>query len=54
MGDKAASKKSDLYKIDGDKIERLRTQCPECGIGVFMAEHKNRRHCGKCGHTVMK
>ena len=25
--------------------------CPKCGPGVFMAEHKNRSHCGKCGFT---
>ncbi|MEM2131594.1 MAG: 30S ribosomal protein S27ae [Candidatus Woesearchaeota archaeon] len=28
--------------------------CPKCGPGVFMAEHKNRISCGKCGYTEFK
>ena len=28
--------------------------CPKCGPGSFMAIHKNRTHCGKCGYTEMK
>ena len=28
--------------------------CPKCGAGVFMAEHKNRIACGKCGYTEFK
>ncbi len=24
--------------------------CPKCGAGVRLAEHKNRRSCGKCGY----
>ena len=28
--------------------------CPKCGVGVIMAEHGNRTHCGKCGYTVFK
>ncbi len=43
--------KQELYHIDGDKLERQRTFCPKCGDGVFMAEHKDRKHCGKCGYT---
>ncbi|ODQ56471.1 hypothetical protein SAICODRAFT_68796 [Saitoella complicata NRRL Y-17804] len=42
------------YKVDGDfKIQRLRRECPAptCGAGVFMAFHKDRQHCGKCGLT---
>lgn len=42
------------YKIDGDKVERLRRSCPKCGDGVFMAEHKDRFTCGKCGYTEFK
>ena len=26
---------------------------PECGPGVFMAAHFDRRYCGKCGLTYM-
>lgn len=28
--------------------------CPKCGPAVFMAEHKNRTSCGKCGYTEFK
>ena len=47
-------KKSDLYKVDGDKIERKNPVCPRCSDGVFMADHVNRYACGKCGYTEMK
>jgi len=42
------------YKVDSDgKIKRLRRECPTatCGAGVFMAFHKDRQYCGKCGLT---
>ncbi len=42
------------YKVVGDKVERLRKFCPRCGEGVFMAEHKDRYSCGKCGYTEYK
>ena len=41
-----------LYKIDGEKAIRLRRECPRCGRGYFMAEHKNRFTCGNCGYTT--
>lgn len=28
--------------------------CPKCGAGVRLAEHKNRRSCGKCGYFEKK
>lgn len=28
--------------------------CPKCGAGVFLAQHKNRETCGKCGYTEFK
>jgi len=28
--------------------------CPKCGGGVRLAEHTNRRSCGKCGYSEMK
>jgi len=46
--------KKDHYKIDGDSIERDRRNCPKCGDGVFLAEHKNRTSCGRCGYTEFK
>ena len=42
------------YDIDGKHIKRLRKECPKCGQGVFMAEHADRKACGKCGYTEFK
>jgi small subunit ribosomal protein S27Ae len=28
--------------------------CPKCGPGVFLANHKDRESCGKCGYTEKK
>lgn len=51
-GRKGSSQKiSALYKIDGGKASRLRSSCTRCGKGVYMAVHKDRRTCGKCGLT---
>ena len=47
-------KKRELFKVEGDKIVRLRRNCPKCGDGVFLAEHKNRVSCGNCGYTEFK
>ena len=41
------------YEIKGDKIKRLRKECPRCR-GSFLAEHKDRRSCGKCGYSEFK
>ncbi|MCR4369311.1 MAG: 30S ribosomal protein S27ae [archaeon] len=46
-------KKGTYYKVEGNSLKRKKT-CPKCGSGVFMAEHSNRRHCGKCGFTEFK
>ncbi|KAG5440840.1 hypothetical protein PCK2_000139 [Pneumocystis canis] len=45
---------SKMGLLDG-KIQRLRSECPHptCGAGIFMALHKDRRHCGKCGLTMV-
>lgn len=42
------------YKVEGGKVRRLRRFCPVCGPGVFLAEHKDRLSCGRCGYTVRK
>ena len=47
-------KKREIFKIEGDKIQRLRRNCPKCGDGIFLAEHKDRLSCGKCGYTEFK
>nr|CCC91480.1 putative ubiquitin/ribosomal protein S27a [Trypanosoma congolense IL3000] len=35
------------------KVDRTRDECPNpsCGAGVFMAQHKGRKYCGKCHLT---
>lgn len=43
--------KKDYFKLDGDKIVRTKKHCPKCGPGVFLAEHRDRISCGKCGYT---
>ena len=56
MADKKAPAKGEVavykfYKVSGDKVTRSRRDCPRCGTGTFMAEHKDRFTCGKCGFT---
>ena len=43
-----------LYKVEGDKVTRLRPTCERCGVGYFMANHKDRYTCGHCGFTRYK
>jgi len=39
------------YKVEGEKAAKQRKICSRCGKGVFMAKHKGRFTCGKCGLT---
>lgn len=39
---------------EGLKLQRKRKVCPRCGAGVFLAEHKDRYSCGKCGYTEFR
>ncbi|MCL2317972.1 MAG: 30S ribosomal protein S27ae [Methanomassiliicoccaceae archaeon] len=50
---KGVSKK-DAYKVNNNKVERIKPTCPKCGPGIFMAAHKDRVSCGKCGYTEFK
>jgi small subunit ribosomal protein S27Ae len=43
-----------MYKIEGEKVSRLRPTCERCGPGYFMADHKDRYTCGHCGFTRYK
>jgi small subunit ribosomal protein S27Ae len=43
-----------LYKVEKDKVTRLRPICERCGTGYFMADHGNRFTCGHCGFTRYK
>jgi len=46
-------KQSDFFKIKEGKIERNKN-CPRCGEGVFLANHKDRYCCGLCKYTEWK
>ena len=46
--------KREAYEINEGKIKRKKPVCPKCGEGIFLAEHKDRFHCGKCGYTRWK
>jgi small subunit ribosomal protein S27Ae len=43
-----------LYRVEGEKVTRLRPSCERCGPGFFMADHGNRFTCGHCGFTRYK
>jgi len=39
------------YETKGDSLTRKNKSCPKCGQGYFMAAHKDRVTCGKCGYS---
>jgi ubiquitin-small subunit ribosomal protein S27Ae len=43
-----------LYKVENDKVARLRPTCERCGPGFFMGDHADRYTCGHCGFTRYK
>ena len=40
------------YGVEDGKLVRNGEVCPTCGPGVFLAVHKDRKSCGRCGYTV--
>ncbi|HDZ35982.1 MAG TPA: 30S ribosomal protein S27ae [Thermococcus sp.] len=54
MAKKKTSQKWKLYEVKDGKVKRKGKFCPRCGPGVFMAEHKDRWSCGRCGYTEWK
>lgn len=42
------------YKVEGSKLVRLKKFSPKAGSGYFMAEHKDRRTCGKTMYMEKK
>lgn len=50
---KLTSKKYKHYVIEGEGLKRKRS-CPRCGVGVFLANHKDRLCCGKCRYTLFE
>jgi small subunit ribosomal protein S27Ae len=51
---KKATSKSTCYETSGDGLKRKNKFCPKCGPGVFMAAHKDRVQCGRCGYMEKK
>ena len=48
---KRTSKVYKMYEVAGGAVKRKNKSCPKCGPSVFMAAHKDRLTCGKCGYT---
>ncbi|MFC7156609.1 30S ribosomal protein S27ae [Halomarina halobia] len=38
------------HEYYGEDGTTEKEQCPRCG-DTFLAEHEDRKHCGKCGYT---
>jgi small subunit ribosomal protein S27Ae len=51
--EKKTSKKWEKYTVEGDSVKAGKS-CPKCGPGIFLAEHKDRLACGKCGYMEKK
>ena len=51
LAEKKAKKKKERLTKAYTKPGKL---CPKCGAGVRLAEHANRRSCGKCGYFEKK
>jgi small subunit ribosomal protein S27Ae len=47
----APAKKKEKAKSKAHKPGKA---CPKCGAGVRLAEHKDRRSCGRCGYFEKK
>lgn len=43
----------EMYDLSGG-LKRKNKSCPKCGQGTFMAQHKDRNVCGKCGYMEKK
>jgi len=49
-----ANSKWSKYKVEDDKLVRGEfCPNPRCGPGIFLAVHKDRKSCGKCGYTLL-
>ena len=48
----APAKKKEKKKVE--PFKKPFKFCPKCGAGFRLAEHPNRRSCGKCGYFERK
>ena len=51
-GPNAAAKWS-KYSVEDGTLVRNSEFCPRCGPGVFLAQHKDRKSCGRCVFTAV-
>ena len=42
------------YKVDGEKLVRVRKMCDVCPPGTFLADHEDRLYCGRCRTAYTK
>lgn len=49
-----AKGRAGLYAVKGSEFTRTHKSCPKCGAGIFLAEHADRRSCGRCGYSESK
>jgi small subunit ribosomal protein S27Ae len=56
MAEKSEKKlsKAKYYDSSTGVLKRKAKFCPKCGPGIFMAMHKDRAACGKCGYMEKK
>ena len=53
MGEPNPKAKWSKYAIAEDgTLERKAEHCPNCGPGVFLGVHADRKTCGRCGYSV--
>jgi small subunit ribosomal protein S27Ae len=46
------SNRTSLYAVEDGKLVRKNETCPKCGPGVFLANHPDRKSCGRCGFNL--
>ena len=44
-------KTASAYEVKDNTLVRKKSNCPRCGPGTLISQHKNRKYCGKCGYT---
>jgi small subunit ribosomal protein S27Ae len=50
----ADEKKAPAKKKKTFKPYKAGKSCPKCGPGIRLADHKDRKACGKCGYYEKK
>jgi len=43
-----------IYDVKGEGLFRKKKHCPRCGPGTWLADHKTRLYCGRCGYTIFE